>query len=97
MIMVSIAGVESPVDLVVPAETYNGGMYYSVLVFGGGAAGVPFDARVAGTEVNVTTDSLPKPAPAVAVAQAVEPAPTEEPAQEAAPVEATAEPASETV
>lgn len=108
MIMVSIAGVESPVDLVVPAETYNGGMYYSVLVFGGGAAGVPFDARVAGTEVNVMTDSLPKPAPAVAVAQAEtppaekteqagEPAPTEEPAQEAAPVEATAEPVSELV
>ena len=73
-----------------------------------GTERVPFDARVAGTEVNVTTDSLPKPVPAVAVAQAetppvekteqaVEPAPTEEPAQEAAPVEATAEPASETV
>ncbi|MBP8972847.1 MAG: DUF4397 domain-containing protein [Anaerolineae bacterium] len=106
MIMVSIAGVESPVDLVVPAETYNGGMYYSVLVFGGGAAGVPFDARVAGTEVNVTVDSLPKPAPAVTVAlaetaaeaeQTAEPEPTEEPAQETAPTEAAAEPGSELV
>ncbi len=107
MVMVSIAGVETPVDLVVPAEAYNGGMYYSVLVFGGGAAGVPFDARVAGTEVNVTVDSLPKPAPAVAVAQAETPAPaeteqmagaepTEEPTQEAAPAEAT-EPGSEVV
>lgn len=102
MIMVNIAGVESPVDLVVPAERYNGGMYYSVLVFGGGAAGVPFDARVAGTEVNVTVDSLPKPAPAVAVAQAQTPPAAEteqaaEPTQETAPVEATAEPASELV
>ena len=96
MIMINIAGVETPVDLVVPAEKYNGGTYYSLLVFGGGTAGVPFDARVAGTEVNVTADSLPRPTPAVAVAQ-VETAPTAEPTQEAAPVEATAEPSSELV
>jgi len=106
MIMVSIAGVESPVDLVVPAEQYNGGMYYSVLVFGGGAAGVPFDARVAGTEVSVTVNSLPRPAPAVAVALAETPAPAEaaaqveqtaEPAQEVVPTEAAVEPGSELV
>lgn len=112
MIMVSIAGVESPVDLVVPAETYNGGMYYSVLVFGGGAAGVPFDARVAGTEVNVTASSLPRPASAAVVAlaetpapaetaadaeQTAEPQPTEEPTQEAVSTEAAAETSSELV
>ena len=106
MIMVSIAGVETPVDLVVPAEQYNGGMYYSVLVFGGGAAGVPFDARVAGTEVSVTVNSLPRPAPAVAVALAETPAPAEaaaeveqtaEPAQEVVPTEAAVEPGSELV
>jgi hypothetical protein len=102
MVLINITGVETPVDLVVPAEKYNGGMYYSLLVFGGGAAGVPFDARVAGTEVNVTADSLPRPAPAVAAAVAATPPAAEaeqaaEPTPQAAPVEATAEPASELV
>jgi hypothetical protein len=86
MITVSIRGTENPVDLVVPAETYYGGMYYSVLVYGGGPNAVPFDARVAGTEINVTTGSLPAAQPVV-----VAPAPTETaalPTEAPAPTEA---------
>ncbi|MBI5960909.1 MAG: DUF4397 domain-containing protein [Chloroflexi bacterium] len=78
MVTASIQGIESPVDLIVPAGSYSGGMYYSVLVYGGAAA--PFDARVAGTEINVTVDSLPKPAAPVAAAPT--PEPTLEPTQE---------------
>ena len=76
MLTVSIEGIENPVDLVVPAETYIGGMYYVVLVYGGGAGNVPYDARVFGTELLVTVDSLPS-AP-VAVAAAPEEVATEE-------------------
>ena len=90
MILVGIKGVEAPVDLVVPAETYYGGVYYTVLVFGGGAAAVPFDARVAGTEINVTIASLPKAGPAM-VAAPEQPTPlpeaTQPPAEEAQPAE----------
>lgn len=94
MILVGIKGVDTPVDLVVPAETYYGGVYYSVLVFGGGAAAVPFDARVAGTEINVTTASLPKAAPPMAaVVEQPTPPPevTQPPAEEAQPAEGQAE------
>lgn len=90
MILVGIKGVEAPVDLVVPAETYFGGVYYTVLVFGGGAAAVPFDARVAGTEINVTTASLPKAGPAmVAAPEQPTPSPeaTQPPVEEAQPAE----------
>ncbi len=72
MLTVSIQGIDNPVDLVVPSETYNGGMFYAVLVFGGGAGSVPYDARVTGTELNVTTASLPAAPVAVAAAPAVE-------------------------
>lgn len=102
MILVGITGVATPVDLVVPAETYYGGMYYSVLVFGGGAAAVPFDARVGGTEINVTVASLPKVTPAMAAAVVEQPAPqpeaTQPPAQEAETGQGEAEvvPAAET-
>jgi hypothetical protein len=61
MMTVSIRGTENPVDVVVPATTYYGGMYYSVLVFGGGPDNIPYDARVAGTEINVSADSLSTP------------------------------------
>jgi hypothetical protein len=80
MMTVSIRGTDNPVDVIVPATTYYGGMYYSVLVFGGGPDAVPFDARVAGTEINVTSGSLPVAQP-VEVAAAPE---TPEPTQEAA-------------
>ena len=83
MMTVSIRGTDNPVDVIVPATTYYGGMYYSVLVFGGGPDAVPFDARVAGTEFNVTSGSLPVAQP-VEVAAAPE---TPEPTQEAAPAE----------
>jgi len=85
MVLASIQGIANPVDLVVPSQGYNGGMYYSVLVYGGGASAVPFDAHVAGTEINVTADSLPKPAAPVVAA-----APTLEPTQETAPLPTTA-------
>lgn len=81
MVLASIQGITNPVDLVVPSQAYNGGMYYSVLVYGGGSTAAAFDARVAGTEINVTVDSLPKPA-----APAVAAAPTPEPTQETAPL-----------
>ncbi len=94
MILVSISGVKAPVDLLVPAETYYGGVYYSVLIFGGGAAAVPFDARVAGTEINVTTASLPKVTSAM-VAAPEQPTPqpeaTQPPAEEVQPAEGQAE------
>ena len=100
MLTVSIQGVDTPVDVVVPEETYAGGMYYTVLVFGGGAAAAPFDARVAGTEIAVEADSLPgssgvmvlevpptEPTEAVP-AEATEEAPAAEPTEAApAPVE----------
>ncbi|GIV80735.1 MAG: hypothetical protein KatS3mg051_0089 [Anaerolineae bacterium] len=94
MILVGIKGVDTPVDLVVPAETYYGGVYYSVLVFGGGAAAVPFDARVAGTEINVTVASLPKAAPPMAAAveqPTPQPEATQPPAEEAQPAEGQVE------
>jgi hypothetical protein len=79
MLTASVQGVSNPVDLVVPSDAYDGGVYYSVLVYGGGANAVPYDAHVAGTEVDVTVDSLPKAAPApVAVASNPTPLPTEE-------------------
>jgi hypothetical protein len=74
MLTASVQGVSNPVDLVVPSDAYDGGIYYSVLVYGGGASAVPYDARVAGTEIDVTVDSLPKPA-AAPVAAAVNPTP----------------------
>jgi hypothetical protein len=85
MLTVSIQGIDTPVDVMVPEESYNGGMYYSVLVFGGGVTGVPFDARVAGTEIAVTADSLPGASTGMAVAEAP---PTEEAPPPAEPTEA---------
>jgi hypothetical protein len=85
MVTASIQGIANPVDLIVPAAGYNGGMYYSVLVFGGSAA--PYDAHVAGTEINVTVDSLPKPAQPVAVEPT--PAPTQETVQLPTPAPTT--------
>ncbi len=78
MMTVSIRGTDNPVDVVVPATTYYGGMYYSVLVFGGGPNAVPFDARVAGTEVNVTSGSLPVAQPVEVAAVPETPEPTVE-------------------
>ncbi len=49
MLTVGIQEIDTPVDVVVPEETYAGGMYYTVLVFGGGTAAAPMDARVAAT------------------------------------------------
>ncbi len=87
MLTANIQGVEEPVDLVVPSETYNGGMYYTVLVYGGGANAVPYNAVVGGTEVDVTVDSLPVVMPQAVAAVPTETLPTEAPV-EAAPTEA---------
>lgn len=59
MLTVSVAGVDNPVDVIVPAESYTGGMYYNVLVFGGGAQQQPYNVAVAGTEIVVEPGSLP--------------------------------------
>ncbi len=84
MVAVSITGADAPVDLLIPANVYNGGMYYTVLVFGGGEAAVPFNATVLGTEINVTVDSLPVPAP-VMVAEPADTTPADEAAVQDTP------------
>jgi uncharacterized protein YraI len=83
MLTASVQGVTNPVDLLVPGDMYGGGIYYSVLVFGGGPNDVPYDADVAGTEIDVTVDSLPKPTPAAMAANPT-PLPTGVPPTEAA-------------
>jgi len=84
MLSVGVTGEDSPVDLVVPQQSYYGGVYYTVLAYGGG--GAPLDARVSATPIEVTPASVPVAAQAVAAV----PTPTAIPA-EAAPevVEAT--------
>ncbi len=91
MLSASVQDVDTPVDVVVPEETYAGGMYYTVLVFGGGAAGAPIDARVAGTAIAVEAGSLPGSGGGVMVADVP---PAEEPT-EAPVMEATEEPPAE--
>ena len=81
MLSADVQGSEGAVQVVVPAETYYGGMYYNVLVFGGGASATPIDASVGGTVINVTAESLTTPAPAaVAAAPAAETETETEPA-----------------
>ncbi len=65
MLTVNVAGIATPVDVLVPEQEYVGGSYYTVLVFGGGAAALPVDARVAGTDIAVAANSFPTPAAAV--------------------------------
>ncbi|MBN2303858.1 MAG: DUF4397 domain-containing protein [Anaerolineae bacterium] len=112
MLTVRVTVADAPVDLIVPAQDYFGGMYYNVLVYGGGPDALPFDARVAGTEILVTIDSL-LPAGALAAVAVVEAPPaevvpteapaapsaviTEEPPAEAAPAEVQPAAASELV
>jgi hypothetical protein len=81
---VNIQGIDNPVDLVVPEEVYNGGMFYSVLVYGGGANNALYDARVTGTAINVGIGSLPVSAPPVVVAEV--PTATSEPVTEPLPL-----------
>lgn len=76
MVLVSVQGVEPPVDVITPEDAFIGGMYYTVLVFGGGANNTAFDARVAMTPVNVGLGSVPV-SEGVAVAAAPEAAETE--------------------
>ncbi len=93
MLTVGIEDIDTPVDVVVPEETYAGGMYYTVLVFGGGTAAAPMDARVAATEIAVEATSLPGSG-GVMVAQVPAAEPTEAPVAEAteeAPAEVTEE------
>lgn len=87
MLVASIAGVTTPVDVVVPAQDYVGGAYYSVLVFGGGPSNAPYDARVAGTEITITPVSLLAAPPPQAVAEAATPEATAAEVTEAAPAE----------
>jgi hypothetical protein len=93
MLTVSVQGLANPVDLLVPAEKYYGGTYYSVLVYGGGPNNVAYNARVAGTGINVTSDSAPG-LPLVAVAAVPTATPEVVPTQETVPL-ATAEPTTE--
>ncbi|HML23891.1 MAG TPA: DUF4397 domain-containing protein [Aggregatilinea sp.] len=78
----SVEGGESPASVTVPEQPYFGGVYYTVLVYGTMDTAA---AQVAGTEIQVTANSLPGGSAAV-VSQPV--------ATEAAPVvtEAAAEP-----
>ncbi len=64
------AGDDEPVSVVAPEQPYFGGVYYTVLVYGGGADEAPIDARARGTEVEVTADSLPGGSSAVVAAPA---------------------------
>ncbi|NLX11536.1 MAG: DUF4397 domain-containing protein [Chloroflexi bacterium] len=95
MVSVNIQGIEEPVDVLVPAQIYNGGMYYSMLVYGGGVTEMPYDARVAGTEVEVTAVSLPGASDEAVVAVPpaeeipAEETPVEETPAEVAPAEET--------
>ncbi len=57
--LVRVEDATNPVDLAVPEMVYAGGTYYTVLVFGGGTSGAPYDANVAATPVNVAVGSLP--------------------------------------
>ncbi len=80
MLNISIDTGGNPITLMMPAETYYGGMLYSVLVYGSDST--PYNASVQGTAINVGLLSMPAPAqPAVVAAQpteaVVEPAPTE--------------------
>ncbi|NDJ74652.1 MAG: DUF4397 domain-containing protein [Chloroflexi bacterium] len=59
MLTVNVAGIENPVDVLVPMQSYAGGMFYTALVYGGGAEGKPLDVSVMGTELAVTAESLP--------------------------------------
>ncbi|WP_119072148.1 DUF4397 domain-containing protein [Aggregatilinea lenta] len=101
----SVEGGEEPVNVSVPQQPYFGGVYYTVLVYGGGEA-APEAAQVAGTEIHLTANSLPGGSAAVVsqpiateAAAPVEPAATEAvevPAAEgteAAPVPAEGTPA----
>lgn len=74
MVLASVQGVETPVDVITPEDTFIGGMYYTVLVFGGGANNTAFDARLSMTPVNVALDSVPV---SEGVAVAAAPAETE--------------------
>jgi len=86
----SVQGLETPVDVAVPATSFMGGTYYTVLVYGGGAANGLVDARVAGTELNITPASMPSATGGAAVA--AEPTPAEAAPVEATPTEAAGEP-----
>lgn len=79
MLTVRLPDLANPVDLVVPPQDYFGGVYYSVLVYGG-TADVPFDARVAATPLSVDVTSLLAPTPPPAVAEAPLPAEEDAPA-----------------
>lgn len=57
MLLVRVSAGDAPLDLVVPEAAYNGGTFYTVLVYGGGA--LPVNATIAGTPVNVVPGSLP--------------------------------------
>lgn len=61
MLLVNIQTANTGLDVVVPAEAYYGGVYYTVLVYGGGGDGAIYDARTSATEVAVTDVSLLAP------------------------------------
>ncbi len=92
MVLVNVQGGDAPIDLAVPEKPFVGGMYYTVMVFGGGEMGAPIDARVMGTAVNVGLGSLPQSGgAAMAAAPATEEALPSEEAAQPAPQVATEE------
>lgn len=93
-LLASVQGVANPIDLMVPEQAYHGGVYYTVMVYGGGASDTPFNTTVAGTLVNVTADSLFNAEPAMSAQPPADTA-TEAVTEEAMPGEDTAETAPE--
>jgi len=81
---VRIQGEGDPVEVAAPEMPLVGGVYYTVLVYGGGASGAPYNVSVGETAVSSDLTSLPGAGEVVAAA-------TEEviATEEAAPTEAT--------
>lgn len=77
---VRIQGEGDPVEVAAPEMPLVGGVYYTVLVYGGGASGAPYEVSVGETTVSSDLTSLPGAGEVVAAAptQAPEAAATEE-------------------
>ena len=82
-----VAGEGDPVDVTVPEMPLVGGVYYTVLVYGGGASEAPVQASVGDTPVSVGMTSAPgSSAEVVAAVTTPEPTVVEEVVTEEAPV-----------
>lgn len=87
VLAVQVAGEGDPVDVTVPEMPLVGGVYYTVLVYGGGASEAPVQASVGDTPVSVGMTSAPgSSAEVVAAVTTPEPTVVEEVITEEAPV-----------